>query len=114
MSFEPNWLVQIPDQPTPEALQARQNNVAAHLAHNKTHVQEGRIVMSGPMVTAHSNSATPKGSVMVWKADSEADLRDQLSKDPFVALGVWNIEKATIVPFLCAVCEGERTEVRVF
>jgi uncharacterized protein YciI len=107
MSLEPNWLVQIPDQPSSEALQARQNNVAAHLAHNKTHIQEGRIVLSGPMVSAHLGaSGSPpvqKGSVMVWKADSEETLREQLSKDPFFELGVWNFEKATIVPFMCAV-----------
>lgn len=107
MSLEPNWLVQISDQPTSEALQARQNNVAAHLAHNKTHIQEGRIVLSGPMVSAHSGSTgsppVPKGSVMVWKADSEATLREQLSKDPFAGLGVWDLEGATIVPFMCAV-----------
>ena len=40
---------------------------------------------------------------MVWKIDNEAELRAQLSNDPFAALGVWHLEQATIVPFLCAV-----------
>jgi hypothetical protein len=59
------------------------------------------------MVSAHPGTIgsppVPKGSVMVWKADSEETLRELLSKDPFVGLGVWDLERATIVPFLCAV-----------
>jgi uncharacterized protein YciI len=106
MSFEPNWLVQIPDRSNSEALQTRKDKAIVHIAHNKTLVETGRIVMSGPMVTAHPNSSgepsVPKGSVMVWKATDEAELRDWLNQDPFVALGVWDLEKATIVPFMCA------------
>ncbi|KAF2134743.1 YCII-related domain-containing protein [Dothidotthia symphoricarpi CBS 119687] len=106
MAFEPNWLIQIPDQSNPNALRARQENVIAHMAHNKPRIDAGHIVMTGPMVASHSKStgepAVLKGSVMVWKADSEADIRAQLSEDPFAAGGVWDLDQATIVPFLCA------------
>ena len=106
MVFEPNWLVQIPDRTDAEALRTRQDNVSAHVAHNKTHMDAGRIVMSGPLVSIHSNNASnssvPTGSVMVWKIDNEAKLRAYLSEDLFVELGVWHLERAMIVLFLCA------------
>ncbi|KAF7596511.1 hypothetical protein BBP40_001383 [Aspergillus hancockii] len=107
MSFtpEPNWLVQIPDKPGPGTVQARQDNVGAHLAHNKIHIELGHIVLSGPAVESFEHGKPPviTGSIMVWKAHSEAELRTWLSENPYATIGVWDLEEATVTPFLCAV-----------
>ncbi|CBX99427.1 predicted protein [Plenodomus lingam JN3] len=57
---------------------------------------------------AGSNVLVQKGSIMVWKVENEVELRTYryLSEDPFVAFGVWDMEHATLIPFLCAVRMG--------
>lgn len=39
-----------------------------------------------------------KGSAMTCIGTSEAEVREKLAKDPYVVHGVWDMEKATIVP----------------
>lgn len=104
---EPNWLIQVPDKPGAHAAQARKDHMDAHMAYNKTHIDAGNLVMAGPMVkTLPDGSGTPPavtGSIMAWKANSEEKMYEWLGDNPYATSGVWDLEKATCTPFLCAV-----------
>jgi hypothetical protein len=55
----------------------------------------------GAMLEAHpADGETPsfKGSMMIAVAESEADVRALLEKDIYVSSGVWDMEKAQIIP----------------
>lgn len=59
------------------------------------------------MLNAHpAEGETPsfKGSMMLAVAESEAEVREILSKDIYTTSGVWDLENAQIIP----VCCGER------
>lgn len=107
----PDWFVQIPDNrdhngdPGGEiVLQARRDNLPAHAAHNKKHIEAGHVVVSGPLLTSHDDEPLhPVGSAMVWKADSESQVRAWLEEDPYAKSGIWNLAMATVTPYLCAV-----------
>jgi uncharacterized protein YciI len=102
-----DWIVRIPDRNHAGALQIRQDNFAAHVAHNKAHVEAGRVVMSGPVLASHPKTPdeplAPVGSVMVWKAGSEAEVRAWLSEDPYATQGAWDLDGLDVSPFFCAV-----------
>ncbi|ROV98456.1 hypothetical protein VPNG_08528 [Cytospora leucostoma] len=104
---EANWLIQVPDKPGFQVAQLRQDNLAAHMAYNKVHIDAGRMVLSGPTVKAHPDTSgkppTITGSVMVWKTHSENEMYTWLGENPYAASGVWDLERATCTPFLCAV-----------
>jgi uncharacterized protein YciI len=52
------------------------------------------------MLESHSTEGTPsfKGSAMLLMAESEEQARELLSKDIYVRSGVWDMEKAQIIP----------------
>lgn len=53
------------------------------------------------MLEAHpAEGETPsfKGSMMLLVAENEAEVRALLEKDIYVASGVWDLEKAQIIP----------------
>lgn len=105
---EPSWLVQVTDKPGDEIAQERRNNLAAHMAANKKQIDLGHLVMAGPAVQAlpqEFSKAHPiiTGSIMVWKGGSEAEVRAWLSENPYAITGVWDLESATVTPFLCVV-----------
>ena len=103
-----DWLVHIPDQPN--TLQSRMSNLNAHLDYNKPQVAAGRLVMSGPTLALHPENAaeTPamNGSVMVFRAGSEEEVWDIIKGNPYATTGVWDLERAAITPFKCAVRTG--------
>lgn len=104
---EVDWLVQIPDAGRDGVLQTRQEKLVAHLEHNRAHVEAGHVVMSGPVLAAHPRGPGEPlnitGSAMVWKAATEAQVRAWLREDPYAALGVWDLDRATVTAFHCAV-----------
>jgi uncharacterized protein YciI len=57
------------------------------------------------MLESHSTEGTPsfKGSAMLLMAESEEQARELLKKDIYVRSGVWDLEKAQIIPFKSAV-----------
>ncbi|KAJ5665729.1 YCII-like protein [Penicillium maclennaniae] len=62
----------------------------------------------GAMLEAHpADGETPsfKGSMLLALAESEAEVRALLEKDVYVSNGVWDMEKAQIIPFKSAVRE---------
>lgn len=104
---EANWLIQVPDKSGVQVAQARAADLAAHMAYNKIHIDAGHMVLAGPTVETHPDgsgkSPTITGSVMVWKTTSESDMYTWLGDNPYATNGVWDLEKATCTPFLCAV-----------
>lgn len=100
-----DWLVQLPDKPN--VLPVRMEHLAAHLQHNKPNVEVGTIVLAGPTLSSHPKSADEglamTGSVMLWRASSEEEVWRSLLEDPYAKEGVWDIERASITPYRCAV-----------
>ncbi|KAK3360968.1 hypothetical protein B0T24DRAFT_725142 [Lasiosphaeria ovina] len=106
----PDWLVQISDhrdatgEVSEAVLQARRDNFTVHAAHNKRHVEAGHVVVSGPLLASHDDEPRrPVGSVMVWSARSEAEVRAWLREDPYAQAGIWDLARATVTPYFCAV-----------
>ncbi|KAJ5474636.1 hypothetical protein N7475_004202 [Penicillium sp. IBT 31633x] len=80
-----------------------------HLEGVKPLVASGAIVAGGAMLNAHpAEGETPsfKGSMMLAVAESEAEVREILSKDIYTTSGVWDLENAQIIPFKSAVREA--------
>jgi uncharacterized protein YciI len=55
---------------------------------------------AGAMLESHSTEGTPsfKGSAMLLMAESEEQARELLKNDIYVRSGVWDLEKAQIIP----------------
>ncbi|KAI5867885.1 hypothetical protein GGS23DRAFT_591695 [Durotheca rogersii] len=100
-----DFLVQIPDRPG--VLATRVGNVPAHMERLKGLIEAGTIVMSGPTLAAHpadGEQGLPiNGSALLIRATSEAEVRTVLAGDVYARLGVWDLERATVTPYLCAV-----------
>ncbi|RHZ73489.1 hypothetical protein CDV55_108748 [Aspergillus turcosus] len=97
------FLCIVPDKPG--ALAKRLEVRPTHLEGIKPLVADGVMTMGGAMLESHSTEGTPsfKGSVVVLLAESEEQAREILSKDVYVRSGVWDMEKAQIIPFKNAV-----------
>ena len=105
MSSPCDWLVQIPD--LPDAHESRTSHLAAHLEYNKPQVVAGKMVLSGPTLASQPAlaGAPPAitGSLMCFRTGSEAELWEILNANPYAQLGVWDMPKAVVTPFKCAV-----------
>ena len=103
-SYKYEWLVTVPDKPS--ALQNRLAARPAHLANLKPRIESGQVVFGGAMLgkqPGEGESPAMEGSVMLIKADTEEDVRELLRIDEYTKQGAWDVEKATIIPFKCAV-----------
>ncbi|KAL7626113.1 hypothetical protein AAE478_002883 [Parahypoxylon ruwenzoriense] len=105
MSQLNDFLVQIPDKPN--MLSTRFSNRDAHMARSKGLIEAGTIVMGGPTLASHPKNADEglaiTGSALLIRAATESDVRALISDDPYAKLGVWDIDNATITPYMCAV-----------
>jgi hypothetical protein len=68
----------------PGSAQARKDHHDGHIAHFRAH--KARLALAGPL---SSDAGEPVGSLVVIKADSEADARAFIQADPFFDAGVW-------------------------
>ncbi|CDM27930.1 hypothetical protein DTO013E5_9013 [Penicillium roqueforti] len=98
------FLCILPDKPGAQAkrLEVRPN----HLEGVKPHVASGTIVAAGAMLNAHpADGETPsfKGSMVMAVAENEAQVLELLNNDIYTTTGVWDMEKAQIIPFKSAV-----------
>ncbi len=66
-----------------------------HLAHVHQLAEQGRIVLGGPM--RDDNDTRSTGSMIVFRADSLADARATVDRDPYVIGGVF--KTVTVDPF---------------
>ncbi|KAK0516284.1 hypothetical protein JMJ35_000887 [Cladonia borealis] len=105
MTQQYDWLVQVPDKPN--ALQTRMSNLASHLSYNKPHIEAGKLVFTGPTLSSQPKSADEvpamTGTVTLFKAETEDEVWEMVKGNPFAEVGVWDLEKATVTPFRCAV-----------
>ncbi|KAJ5635285.1 uncharacterized protein N7484_008598 [Penicillium longicatenatum] len=77
-----------------------------HLEGVKPLVAAGSIVGGGAMLESHpAEGEVPsfKGSMMLAVAENEAAVRTLLENDIYARSGVWDLEKAQIIPFKSAV-----------
>ncbi|KJK66967.1 YCII-related domain protein [Aspergillus parasiticus SU-1] len=82
-----------------------------HLEGVKPFVQNGSIVCGGGTLESHpAPGETPpfNGSALIVVAENEAEVRELISNDIYTRSGVWDVEKAQIIPFMCAVRVGDK------
>jgi len=104
MSTKYEWLVQIPDHPS--SLEKRLAVRAAHLEALKPNIDSGTVVFGGATLSkqpAEGEVLDMTGSVMLIKAESEEKVREFLRGDAYTKGGAWDVDKAKIWPFRCAV-----------
>ncbi|KAI8057810.1 hypothetical protein BDF22DRAFT_10284 [Syncephalis plumigaleata] len=70
-----------------EALNRRMNARQAHLDRAETMKRRGQIILGGPLLTDDDKM---NGSIIVYEANDEAELRGWLAEDPYVTGRVWN------------------------
>lgn len=104
MSAQREWLVTVPDHPN--AIEKRLAARPKHLDNLKPRIDAGQVVFGGAMLSEQPGEGeSPKmtGSVMLFKANSEEEVRQLLEADEYTKGGAWDVSKATIQPFRCAV-----------
>ncbi|CAG8515616.1 14194_t:CDS:2, partial [Acaulospora colombiana] len=68
-----------------------------HLDNAKKAKQSGFVLTGGAILSDHSNEGRMIGSVMVFEAESEEQVRKAVEQDPYVIENVW--ESYEIIPF---------------
>ncbi len=108
MSPQNDYLVQIPDHPS--AHQNRTTHLSAHLNHSKPQIAAGQLVLSGPSLSSYPGEGEgadgvpePTGSIMVLRAGSEEQVWEMIRGNPYATEGVWDLGRAAITRFRCAV-----------
>ncbi|KAI1465196.1 uncharacterized protein F4812DRAFT_462040 [Daldinia caldariorum] len=105
MSGLNDFLVLIPD--NPGTAEMRLSNVQAHIAHLKSLVDTGVVVMSGPTLSSHpaaeEEPLAVNGSSVLVRARTESEVRGYIRDDIYAQNGVWDLEKVTITPIKCVV-----------
>jgi uncharacterized protein YciI len=69
----------------PGAAAIRTEKLKQHLAHVEGHLD--RLAVAGPM---RDEAGAFTGSLLIVKAESEADARALLEADPYYQAGIWN------------------------
>lgn len=83
------------------SLQARQSVRAEHLARMQTLIEQGRVLVAGPMPAIDSETPGPAGfigSTIIAEFASLQEAEDWASQDPYVKAGVY--EQVEVHPFL--------------
>lgn len=93
------WYVIIA-QDAPNSLEQRLAHRPAHLARLQALLQQGRLLVAGPMPAIDSNDPGPAGydgSVIIAEFDDLAQAQAWAQQDPFVSAGVY--QSVTVKPF---------------
>ncbi|KAB8077681.1 hypothetical protein BDV29DRAFT_198445 [Aspergillus leporis] len=105
MSDKYDWLVQIPV--NADDVRAWANAREGHVAHLKPYIENGTIVFAGPTLKTHPKGTEDKlevtSSVMMFRARTEEEVRAIIGKNPFVEVGVWDMDRTVVSPFRCGV-----------
>ncbi|KAB8216844.1 hypothetical protein BDV33DRAFT_206973 [Aspergillus novoparasiticus] len=99
MSAKKEFICLVPDKPG--SLQKRLEVRNQHLEGVKPFVQNGSIVCGGGTLESHpAPGETPpfNGSALIVVAENEAEVRELISNDIYTRSGVWDVEKAQIIP----------------
>lgn len=88
---------------TEDSVDARADSRDSHLARIQALVEDGRLILAGPMPAIDAEDPGPAGftgSLIVAEFDSLADARAWADADPYLASGAWcSVE---VRPFLQA------------
>ena len=93
------WYVIIA-QDAPNSLEQRLAHRPAHLARLQALLQQGRLLVAGPMPAIDSNDPGPAGydgSVIIAEFDDLAQAQAWAQQDPFVSAGVY--QTVMVKPF---------------
>lgn len=96
---EHEYLVVIPDYPNTNEQRAQAR--PTHIRDATPLIESGKIGYFGVTLTKHAEGTrsvapTINGSVIVFRAESEASIREALRQDPYAQGGVWNVDEAQI------------------
>jgi len=86
---------------TEDSLGARADSRDGHLARIQALVDEGRLILAGPMPAIDAEDPGPAGftgSLIVAEFDSLTDARAWADADPYLASGAWH--SVEVRPFL--------------
>ncbi|KAG0229604.1 hypothetical protein BGW42_001438 [Actinomortierella wolfii] len=86
-----------------DAYQRRLNVRPEHLKGAQALKASKTLQMGGAILTDHTDQAKMKGSIMIFNADSEEEVRKLVEKDQYVVGKVW--EKYDIYPFRMALSQ---------
>ncbi|KAF9871040.1 ycii-related domain protein [Colletotrichum karsti] len=102
------FLCILPDKP--DALAKRLEVRPTHLAEAKSAASDGRVVVGGAMFESeHPSEGKPpafKGSMIIYTVSSADEAWELIKNDVYAKNGVWDLEKAQVIPFMSAVREG--------
>ena len=99
------WLVVVPDHVGVAAL--RTSARSEHLQNVKPHIESGKVTLGGATLAEHPEPDQPhrmNGSAFVVAADSREELLQFIRQDVYARKGVWNLDRATILPVSCDPC----------
>jgi uncharacterized protein YciI len=102
-SPQPHWHVTIPVTITDMNLFLETR--PSHIAHLKTLVDAGTLVMSGPTIKEHpkeGQAPVVTGSIWIAKAGTAEEVRGAARENPFAKVGIWDVDQAKVEPFILA------------
>lgn len=98
------WLAIIPDKPN--SLQKRLAARPLHLKEVQPRVEVGEVVLGGATLDEQPSvdgTPTMNGSVIIYKAETEQEVRNLIENDQYTKNDVWDLEKMKIIPFRSAI-----------
>ncbi|KAK6206864.1 hypothetical protein QIS74_13352 [Colletotrichum tabaci] len=101
------FLCILPDKP--DTLAQRLEVRPTHLANAQAQAGKGKVVVGGAMFEEHpAEGTTPsfKGSVIIYTVQNAEEAWELIRNDIYAQKGVWDLEKAQVIPFKSAVRES--------
>jgi uncharacterized protein len=98
------WLVIVPDYPG--TLEKRMAVRQQHIDELNAKIEAGEMVFGGATLSESPVKGRPlklKGSAMLLKLETEADVRKWLERDVYAKGGAWDLTNVQVYPFKCAV-----------
>ncbi|KAK7227469.1 hypothetical protein V2G26_015472 [Clonostachys chloroleuca] len=98
------FLCILPDKPG--VLELRKSVKEGHYEGIKPLIASGKLPAGGAIFEKHPVEGEPalfRGSVVVYAAQNEAEVRKIIENDIYATSGVWDLEKSQIIPYVAAV-----------
>lgn len=99
-----HWIISIPA--TISNTDLLEETRPSHIAHLMSLYEDGTIVLGGPTMREHPKeqiqTPTITGSVLVFNAETEEDVKQYARENPFAKVGIWNVDAAIVQPFFLA------------
>ncbi|KAL4814829.1 hypothetical protein BDW67DRAFT_186386 [Aspergillus spinulosporus] len=108
------WLCIIPDKPN--VLELRESATVPHLENVGKLVTSEKLVLGGAMLKSHPQEGEKwlfEGSVIIVSGETAQEALEIVKNDAYATHGVWDIEKAQIIPFVSAIREPLKNQPAV-